>query len=44
LKIEKCKICGEKIELENDDQIKICYGIGHITRKQFEQKQKDERE
>jgi hypothetical protein len=41
---EKCKICGEIIELEERDKIRICYREGHITQKQLEEKQRREDE
>jgi hypothetical protein len=33
MKKEICKICGQEIELNDDDKIKICAGIIHITLK-----------
>jgi Fe2+ or Zn2+ uptake regulation protein len=32
---EICKQCGQKLELDNDDRIKICAYSTHITLKGF---------
>jgi len=40
MKKQQCKICNEMIELEEDDSIRICYVIGHVTQKQWENKQR----
>jgi endogenous inhibitor of DNA gyrase (YacG/DUF329 family) len=46
MKKEKCKSCGEEIELQDDDRIKVCCGQGqkHITLKEWEEKQRRKRE
>jgi hypothetical protein len=46
MKIEVCKICKQKIELQDDDRIKVCCGEGqkHITLKDWEEKQRRKRE
>lgn len=35
-----CPVCKATLEIEEDDRLKACYGQGHITLREWQDKQK----